>query len=104
MKTKAERRITAQDKRHIRKLFKEGIKRKDIANDLGLAYSQVQHVLEGMKYNTKYKKAYKKKPQREERYEVAQIKEVDDYESLKAKYRKALALLIENDLLDVELE
>lgn len=96
---KATRRVTLADKREIRRSFREGFTRKEIALMMDFSYHQVQQVLEKKRI-----KKHKPKPQREERYEVAQIKEVDDYESLKAKYRKAIALLIESDLLDVELE
>ena len=84
-------RLTPQQQKEIRDRFREGQDRQSIATAMNVTYNQVQNLLN--------KKPVRKSRSPEEREgEDLQQK----YDELKAKFAKAVAILVTNDLMDFE--
>ena len=90
--------LTKQQKSQIRKLFKEGKKRAEIATELGVTYAQVCYCLPKSRKSSKRSVEPTDDISIRPNYAVLEA----DYANLSARYRKALAILIEHDLIDVQ--
>lgn len=92
--------ISKSQKADVRRLFKEGKKRNEIAIELGLTYNQVQYCLLKTKSVKKYTRSVEPTVEVSSSPSYAVLEA--DYANLSARYRKAIALLIEHDLIDVQ--
>ena len=91
--------LSKSQKALVRKLFREGKTRQEIAAETQFTYNQVQYTLLKVGKN-KYKRTTTK-----EVTNTSKSKEPykEKYEKLSEQYKKAVLLLIENELLDIQI-
>lgn len=97
MQTKMRLRLTKSQIQTIKSLGKTGKTGVEISRELGINYHQVLYHLS--RVNTRRKKQYR--PRQESMYRAPVVTATKDSPDYKALYLKAVALLVENDIIEI---